>query len=181
VGRYQEALLDLQAALQTARDQGRLPLAAHISASLAHVCCAAGETGQAHAIAADFLAAAANLAGRLPETPAPLPTSGSASLRTVALAEMMSWLPDSLRPVPESPAAPAAKTKTAQAEISLSRRELEVAELVTQGQTNRAIAERLVISERTAERHVANIMAKLGMSTRAQIAAWGAQRSSTRG
>jgi DNA-binding NarL/FixJ family response regulator len=43
---------------------------------------------------------------------------------------------------------------------------------VAQGQTNREIAETLVLSERTAERHIANIMSKLGFNTRAQIAAW---------
>jgi sugar lactone lactonase YvrE len=47
-----------------------------------------------------------------------------------------------------------------------------VAELVTAGLSNRQIAERLVISERTAEAHVEHIRAKLGCRSRAQIAAW---------
>jgi DNA-binding NarL/FixJ family response regulator len=54
----------------------------------------------------------------------------------------------------------------------LSRRELEVARLVAEGLTNRQIAERLVISERTAQNHVQHILTKLGFSTRSQIAAW---------
>jgi DNA-binding CsgD family transcriptional regulator len=54
----------------------------------------------------------------------------------------------------------------------LSEREREVAALVAQGATNRAIAETLVISERTVERHVANIFAKLDIGSRAQIAAF---------
>jgi class 3 adenylate cyclase/DNA-binding CsgD family transcriptional regulator/tetratricopeptide (TPR) repeat protein len=49
----------------------------------------------------------------------------------------------------------------------LTRRELEVLELLAEGLTNRAIAERLVISEATAIRHVANIYAKLGVNRRA--------------
>jgi non-specific serine/threonine protein kinase len=57
----------------------------------------------------------------------------------------------------------------------LSAREVEVATLVTRGLTNKEIAARLVISERTAATHVARILDKLGLSTRAQIAAWGAQ------
>jgi non-specific serine/threonine protein kinase len=54
----------------------------------------------------------------------------------------------------------------------LSRREREIATLVARGLTNRAIAEQLVIAERTAETHVSNILGKLGLETRAQIAAW---------
>jgi DNA-binding NarL/FixJ family response regulator len=60
----------------------------------------------------------------------------------------------------------------------LSRRELEVATLVSEGLTNRQIAERLVISERTADRHVSNILAKLGVTSRAQVAAWAVSVSS---
>jgi predicted ATPase/DNA-binding CsgD family transcriptional regulator len=60
----------------------------------------------------------------------------------------------------------------------LSRRELEVAMLVSEGLTNRQIAERLVISERTADRHVSNILAKLGVTSRAQVAAWAVSVSS---
>ena len=44
--------------------------------------------------------------------------------------------------------------------------------LVAEGLTNRQIAERLVISERTADTHVANILGKLGLATRTQAAAW---------
>ncbi len=54
----------------------------------------------------------------------------------------------------------------------LTRREREVAELVKEGLTNREIAERLVISERTAEGHVEQIRGKLGFRSRAQVAAW---------
>jgi len=54
----------------------------------------------------------------------------------------------------------------------LSRREAEVARLVAEGLTNREIAERLVISQRTAQNHVQHILIKLGFSTRSQIAAW---------
>ncbi len=56
--------------------------------------------------------------------------------------------------------------------VLLSRREGEVASLVAEGLTNRQIAERLVISDRTAQNHVQHILTKLGFSTRSQIAAW---------
>ena len=54
----------------------------------------------------------------------------------------------------------------------LSARELEVAALIAQGLTNQEIADRLVIGRRTAETHAANILGKLGLSARPQIAAW---------
>src|SRR5262249_16328224 len=54
----------------------------------------------------------------------------------------------------------------------LSPREREVAVLIAQGKSNRAIAEELVLSERTIEKHVENIMSKLGLNARTQIAVW---------
>jgi non-specific serine/threonine protein kinase len=51
-----------------------------------------------------------------------------------------------------------------------------VAALVARGRTNREIAAALVISERTADAHVQNILNKLGFSSRAQIAAWATKR-----
>jgi len=54
----------------------------------------------------------------------------------------------------------------------LTPRELEVARLITEGLTNRQLAMRLGISERTAENHVDHILSKLGFGGRAQVAAW---------
>jgi DNA-binding NarL/FixJ family response regulator len=54
----------------------------------------------------------------------------------------------------------------------LSGREHEVASLIVHGLTNREIADALVISERTADTHVQNILCKLGLVSRAQVAAW---------
>lgn len=61
----------------------------------------------------------------------------------------------------------------------LSAREREVAALVALGRTNREIADALVVSERTAEAHVSNILGKLGFTTRAQIAAWAVEKGLT--
>jgi DNA-binding NarL/FixJ family response regulator len=54
----------------------------------------------------------------------------------------------------------------------LSIREREVAELVGEGLTNRAIAQRLYLSERTVANHVQHVLDKLGLANRSQIAAW---------
>jgi DNA-binding CsgD family transcriptional regulator/sugar lactone lactonase YvrE len=62
-------------------------------------------------------------------------------------------------------------------EPGLSRREREVAALVAEGLSNREIAERLFIAERTAEGHVEQIRNKLGFKSRAQVAAWVASDS----
>ncbi|MBF6428574.1 AAA family ATPase [Nocardia cyriacigeorgica] len=57
-------------------------------------------------------------------------------------------------------------------ECPLSPREMQVAELIAHGATNREIAERLVIAVRTADTHVQHILTKLAVANRAQIAAW---------
>jgi DNA-binding CsgD family transcriptional regulator len=58
----------------------------------------------------------------------------------------------------------------------LSPREIEVAELIAAGLSNPAIAHRLYLSRATVASHVKHILAKLGFSSRSQIAAWTAQR-----
>jgi|SRR5579859_145984 len=56
--------------------------------------------------------------------------------------------------------------------LRLTRREGEVAALVAKGLSNREIAHRLFISERTVDAHLEHIREKLGVNSRAQIAAW---------
>ena len=73
------------------------------------------------------------------------------------------------RPAPS----PAASGGSADQETpQLTRREGEIAALVARGMSNRAIAAALVISPRTVDGHVERILAKLGFSSRAQVAAW---------
>jgi predicted ATPase/DNA-binding CsgD family transcriptional regulator len=59
---------------------------------------------------------------------------------------------------------------------SLTPREEEIAGLLAQGLSNKAIAKSLVIAQRTAETHVANVLVKLGLTSRSQVAAWVAER-----
>ncbi|RYF61069.1 MAG: protein kinase, partial [Comamonadaceae bacterium] len=67
---------------------------------------------------------------------------------------------------------PTAQPNRTDTPIRLTRRERQVADLVAEGLTNREIAERLVISHRTAQGHVEHILSKFGFTSRAQIAAW---------
>ena len=62
----------------------------------------------------------------------------------------------------------------------LTRREGEVAALVAEGLTNRQIAVRLAVSERTVDFHVAHVLAKLGVVARVQVAAWVAREAPRR-
>ncbi len=58
----------------------------------------------------------------------------------------------------------------------LTQREEEIAELVARGLSNRQISTELGISERTAGNHVARILRKLGLRSRARIASWATER-----
>jgi DNA-binding NarL/FixJ family response regulator len=71
---------------------------------------------------------------------------------------------------------PAGPPQTAhRAPSPLTRREHEIVLLIAQGLSNKEIADELVISPATAARHVANILAKLGFSSRTQVASWAAR------
>ncbi len=60
---------------------------------------------------------------------------------------------------------------SAPGDLPLTRRESEITQLIATGLTNRQIAERLVIAQRTVDTHVGHILAKLGCSNRSQAAA----------
>jgi DNA-binding CsgD family transcriptional regulator len=62
----------------------------------------------------------------------------------------------------------------------LTEREREVAALVAEGKSNRALADELVVSERTIAKHVERIMTKLGVASRAQIAVWAVEKGLTK-
>jgi non-specific serine/threonine protein kinase len=74
----------------------------------------------------------------------------------------------------EAPVAPAAESGTEAK--PLTRREKEIAGLVADGLGNREIAERLFLSKRTVDSHLEHIFAKLGFSSRTQLANWVLER-----
>ena len=71
---------------------------------------------------------------------------------------------------------PTSATPPTEQETVLTARELEIAELIAEGLSNRQIATRFTLSVRTVETHAQHIMLKLGFRSRAQIASWVAQQ-----
>lgn len=57
----------------------------------------------------------------------------------------------------------------------LSKRELQIVELVTAGLTNQEISEKLAISKRTVDNHVSNVLTKTGTGNRVTLVRWALQ------
>jgi DNA-binding NarL/FixJ family response regulator len=77
---------------------------------------------------------------------------------------------------PEGGDAATASRRGASESGRLTRREREVAGLLAEGLSNKEIATRLVISQRTVETHVDHVLNKLGIASRAQVASWVAEQ-----
>ncbi len=75
------------------------------------------------------------------------------------------------------PAVSAPSARLAVEGIRLTPRESEIARLVSEGLSNREIAERLVVAQRTAEGHVQRTLSKLGLTSRQQLAGWVAEHA----
>lgn len=131
-----------------------IELAAH-EASLAAACTELGE----------IAFAAATAAGRA--TP---PEQLAAAALSAAVGQ-----PAGAEQAADMPPAPASRVPEREAN-PLTRREREVAALVARGQTDRQIAEALVITEGTVGVHLTNIFTKLDLHSRAQLAVWAVER-----
>lgn len=158
LGRGEGAEAVLQAAQATAQTQGLRPLLWRIALALGKLYHTQARREDAEAAFATARTIIEALAASLPEEP----------LRTTFRSSALSLLP---RPRPLTP-----HRAIKQAFGGLTTREREVAALIAQGHTNRAIAEQLVLSERTVEGYVTNILSKLGGTTRTQIATWAVEK-----
>jgi predicted ATPase/DNA-binding NarL/FixJ family response regulator len=105
----------------------------------------------------------------------PAAASAVADGKRLSVHEAVAFALASAGPAPAESAAHANGARPAAAGLApsvLTAREQEITLLIARGLSNRGIAEELFISPATAARHVANIMAKLGLNSRAQVAAW---------
>ncbi|HEX9118127.1 MAG TPA: LuxR C-terminal-related transcriptional regulator, partial [Anaerolineae bacterium] len=158
VERIDEAVSELQGALIVAEAQGLRPLVWQLHADLGTLYRASGRREEAQREFSSARTGIQELADRAPEGP----------LRDHFIRQALQSLPAAPAPTPG---------KTAKAKFGgLTAREREIAALIAQGKSNREIAGALVISETTAERHVANILSKLGFNSRTQIAIWAVQQ-----
>lgn len=158
IGRWDEAEQAIAGARGVASKLGLRPLLWRLDASLATVYRAQGRRDQAAAAVSAANTAVAALGATLTD----------ATLRETFLAGAATHIPR----IPPTTPRRAAK----QAYAGLTEREREVAALVALGKSNRALAETLVVSERTAAKHVENILSKLGFSRRSQVAAWAVEK-----
>jgi DNA-binding CsgD family transcriptional regulator len=155
LGRHDEAEASLNEALAACLAQGRNHLTWRVTASLAALALKRGEAGKAAEIAEQGRRLIEERAATLPE----------GALRDRFQARALALVPG-LRKTEAMP----------QRALGLTAREQEVAGLVARGLSNRAIAETLVLSERTVETHVANALSKLSFSSRSRLAVWASEK-----
>jgi non-specific serine/threonine protein kinase len=77
--------------------------------------------------------------------------------------------------VEDKPAPKLAPPVRSASDTELTHRQLEIAWLIADDLTNRQIADRLFLSERTVETHITNILNKLGLNSRVQLSRWVAE------
>ena len=88
--------------------------------------------------------------------------------RAMSIYQAIDYALSEQKPLP--PSSPESEQPSTDETPSLTRREEEVALLVTRGLTNRRIAQDLVLSQHTVDKHVKNILKKLGLHSREQVA-----------
>jgi DNA-binding NarL/FixJ family response regulator len=160
-GKFEDALTMLQVARDAADALQAYPLLWRIQAARAQLYQAQRRYADAEHALAEARATIAALAAQAPDD----------ELRETFTQYALGALP-----------APRASTPRQAAKRTfggLTERERHVASLVAQGKTTRAIAAELILSERTVEKHIANIMAKLAVDTRTQIGVWAAEHDLT--
>jgi DNA-binding CsgD family transcriptional regulator len=158
LGHVEDAEAELQGTLPVASRQGQRSMLWRLHADLGDVYRAMGRREEAEREFTSARAIIRDLANNIPE----------GALRDNFLQQALATIPAAHVPTPRQ----AAKKEFG----GLTAREREIAALIAHGKSNREIADQLVISEKTAERHVANILSKLGFNSRTQIGVWAAEK-----
>jgi ATP/maltotriose-dependent transcriptional regulator MalT len=151
-GRWEESLPRLRRAWSTWTELGARYDAALAQLALGRACDGMGDTDAAAMETAAATRTLGELGATVPPTPPMPPMPGMCT-------------PSPSQPVPE------ALAPRRPDDCPLSPRELDVLRVLATGATNRAIASSLVLSEKTVARHVSNIFAKLGVSSRSAATA----------
>jgi DNA-binding CsgD family transcriptional regulator len=155
LGLAEEALLS---AKKSAEDENEKPLLWRIKASLGKLYQLQSRTEEATRVFSGAQGIIEEIAGTIPEI----------DQREKFAKHALAYLPKSRQLTPR---------QSAKREYGgLTAREREVAAMIAGGKSNREIAESLVISERTIETHVENVLARLGFSSRTQIATWAVEK-----
>jgi DNA-binding CsgD family transcriptional regulator len=162
LGRMAEAEIALLAADTGALARGLPPIRWRIQAGLGRVYQAQGRRKQADSAFAAAREIVEELGDAIPDS----------ELRATFLRSTAAEIP--------RPPAPTPRRATKSAYDGLTEREREIATLIAHGQSNREIAGALVLSEYTVARHVSNILGKLNVASRAQIAAWASDKGLTK-
>jgi len=168
LGRWTEAQATLHAALDRARALGVHSLVWRIHLALGQTYRA---TRKAEAATAEFEAARAainDVAANVPDAD---------GVRATFLKRALALLPEGrLTPARQAKRAAGGLTARERGKVALAPRRATfrgaIAVFIAQGKSNREIAETLTLGQRTVEWHVTNILNKLGVDTRAQVAAW---------
>ncbi len=157
--RLDEAEAALLAARHVAGEQGMRPRLWRIVASLGRVYQAQGRRRQA----SEAFAEARSIIGSLAET------ISDQSLQDSFARRASSQLP--------RPSESSSRKSIREQYNGLTEREREVAALVAQGKSNRAISEQIFVGERTVAKHIESILSKLDFRSRAQIAIWAVENN----
>lgn len=153
--RYADAEQLLREALDAARTSQLLPLLWRVQLELGSILRPMRRLTEAQEQFSAARETIRNLADKISED----------ALRKTFLARALGLIPS-----------PSERTKARSEFSGLTEREREIAALVAAGLSNNQIAADLVLSRRTVEAHIANIMSKLGLRTRVQIAAWAVEK-----
>jgi DNA-binding CsgD family transcriptional regulator/tetratricopeptide (TPR) repeat protein len=151
-----EAEVTFKRAQEIARLQGARPMLWRICLALGNLYLAQGRNAEAEQAFATVRILIEELAATIADEP----------LREYFLRQALTVLPQK-RPLTSEPGRSAKQTPG-----GLTAREREVANLIAQGKSNQTIADTLVVTKRTVETHISNIMFKLDCTSRTQIAVW---------
>ena len=165
--RTAEAEVDWREAQALAEAGGARPIQWRIALALGRLCHAQGRDPEAEQALTAARTLIDDLASTMPDGP----------LKAHFRQEAAALFPFHSPAAPSSP--PAADDPTRQEFGGLTPREREVAILIARGESNQAIADMLVVTKRTVETHIGNIMFKLGSRSRTQIAVWAVETGLT--